>query len=154
MVRNGEIGLAEAKRTLRRYWWILPVSTLVLGGMGLGATFVLHKRYTSQTMVLVVQPTVGPDYVKPVVTEDLNHRLASMKEQILSRTRLQPIVEKFGLYAEIRGRVHIEDLVERLRTAVEIKPLEPTPGTQSRQLPGFYVDVTFDNPQIAQTNMY
>jgi polysaccharide chain length determinant protein (PEP-CTERM system associated) len=150
MVRNGEIGLAEAKRTLRRYWWILPLSTVFLGGLGLGATFVLHKRYTSQTMVLVVQPTVGPDYVKPVVTEDLNHRLASMKEQILSRTRLQPIVEKFGLYAEVRGRVHIEDLVERLRTAVEIKPLEPTPGTQSRQLPGFYVDVTFDNPQIAQ----
>jgi len=150
MVQNGEIGLAEAQRTLRRYWWILPLSTLILGGMGLGATFVLPKRFTSQTMVLVVQPTVGPDYVKPVVTEDLNHRLASMKEQILSRTRLQPIVEKFGLYPEVRGQVHIEDLVERLRTAVEIKPLEPTPGTQSRQLPGFYVDVTFDNPQIAQ----
>ncbi len=150
MVQNGEIGLAEAQRTLRRYWWILPLSTLILGGIGLGATFVLPKRFTSQTMVLVVQPTVGPDYVKPVVTEDLNHRLASMKEQILSRTRLQPIVEKFGLYPEVRGQVHIEDLVERLRTAVEIKPLEPTPGTQSRQLPGFYVDVTFDNPQIAQ----
>ena len=150
MVRNGEIGLVEAKRTLRRYWWILPLSTFFLGGMGLGATFVLPKRYTSQTMVLVAQPAVGPDYVKPVVTEDLNHRLASMKEQILSRTRLQPIIEKFGLYAEVRSRVHIEDLVEKLRTAVEIKPLEPTPGTQSRQLPGFYVDVTFDNPQIAQ----
>ena len=150
MVRNGEIGLAEAKRTVRRYWWILPLSTVFLGGIGLGATFVLPKRFTSQTMVLVEQPTVGPDYVKPVVTEDLNHRLASMKEQILSRTRLQPIIEKFGLYAEARGRVHIEDLVERLRAAVEIKPLEPTPGTQSRQLPGFYVDVTFDNPQIAQ----
>src|ERR1700682_1886274 len=121
MVRNGEIGLAEAKRTLRRYWWILPLSTFFLGAIGLGATFVLPKRYTSQTMVLVEQPAVGPDYVKPVVTEDLNHRLASMKEQILSRTRLQPIIEKFGLYAEVRGRVHIEDLVERLRTAVEIK---------------------------------
>ena len=150
MVRNGEIGVAEAKRTLRRYWWILPLSTFFLGGIGLGATFVLPKRYTSQTMVLVAQPAVGPDYVKPVVTEDLNHRLASMKEQILSRTRLQPIIEKFGLYAGVRGQVHIEDLVERLRTAVEIKPLEPTPGTQSRQLPGFYVDVTFDSPQIAQ----
>src|SRR5947208_12007223 len=91
MVRNGEIGLAEAKRTVRRHWWILPLSTVFLGGIGLGATFVLPKRYTSQTMVLVEQPTVGPDYVKPVVTEDLNHRLASMKEQILSRTRLQPI---------------------------------------------------------------
>jgi polysaccharide chain length determinant protein (PEP-CTERM system associated) len=150
MVRNGEIGLADAKRTLRRYWWILPLSAVLLGGLGVGAGLVLPKRYTSQTMVLVEQPTVGPDYVKPVVTEDLNHRLASMKEQILSRTRLQPIIEKFDLYAEVKGRVHIEDLVERLRTAVEIKPMETTPGTQSRQLPGFYVNVTFDNPQIAQ----
>src|SRR2546430_10402592 len=33
MVRNGEIGLAEAKRTLRRYWWLLPLSTLFLGGV-------------------------------------------------------------------------------------------------------------------------
>jgi len=150
MVRNGEIGVADAKRILRRYWWILPLSTFVLGGIGLGAAFVLPKQYKSQTMVLVEQPTVGPDYVKPVVTEDLNHRLASMKEQILSRTRLQPIIEKFGLYAQDRARVHIEDLVDRLRTAVEIKPLEPTPGTQSRQLPGFYVNVTFDKPEIAQ----
>jgi polysaccharide chain length determinant protein (PEP-CTERM system associated) len=150
MVRNGEFGLAEAKRTLRRYWWILPLSTLFLGGMGLAATYALPKRYTSQTMVLVEQPKVGPDYVKPVIAEDLNQRLASMKQQILSGTRLQPIIEKFGLYAADRSRVHIEDLVERLRTVVEIKPMEATPGTQSKQLPGFYIDVTFDNPQIAQ----
>jgi polysaccharide chain length determinant protein (PEP-CTERM system associated) len=150
MVRNGEIGLAEAKRTLRRYWWILPLGTLFLGGIGLAATYVLPKRYTSETMVLVEQPTVGPDYVKPVISEDLSQRLASMKEQILSGTRLQPIIEKFGLYAADRGRVHIEDLVERLRKVVEIRPMETTPGTQSRQLPGFYVGVTFDNPQMAQ----
>jgi len=150
MVRNGEVGLADVRRALRRYWWILPLSTLFLGSVALGVAVLLPKRFTSQTMVLVEQPTVGPDYVKPVVTEDLNHRLASMKEQILSRTRLQPIIEKFGFYAADRGRVHIEDLVERLRTAIEIKPMEPTPGTQSRQLPGFYVDVTFDDPLIAQ----
>ena len=150
MVRNGEIGLAEAKRILRRYWWILPLSTLFLGGLGLAATYVLPKRYTSETMVLVEQPTVGPDYVKPVISEDLSQRLASMKEKILSVTRLQPIIEKFGLYAADRSSVHIEDLVERLRKVVEIKPMEPTPGTQIRQLPGFYVDVTFNNPQLAQ----
>jgi uncharacterized protein involved in exopolysaccharide biosynthesis len=73
-----------------------------------------------------------------------------MKEQILSRTRLQPIIDKFGLYAKDRDRVHMDDLVERLRTAVTIPPIEAMPGTQNRQLPGFYVNVTFDNPQIAQ----
>ena len=150
MVQNGELGWTDAKRTLRRHWWVIPATTLLIGGVALTAAYLLPKRFTSQTMVLVEQPTVDPTIVQPVVAEDLNRRLAAMKEQILSRTRLQPIIEKFGLYAQDRHRVHIEDLVDRLRTAVEIKPLEPTPGTQSRQLPGFYVNVTFDNPQTAQ----
>jgi len=150
MVRNGEIGLSDARRVLRRFWWILPITTVLLGAIGLGAALVLPKKYTSQTMVLVEQPTIGPDYVKPVVTEDLNHRLASMQEQVLSRTGLQPIIEKFGLYPKDRDRVHIDALVERLRSAVVIKPMEATPGTQTHQLPGFYVNVTYDNPRTAQ----
>ena len=150
MVRNGELSISDVKRVLRRYWWILPITTIFLGAIGLGAALVLPKKYTSQTMVLVEQPTVGSDYVKPVVTEDLDHRLVSMQEQILSRTRLQPIIEKFSLYPGDRDRVHIDDLVERLRGTVTIKPMASTPGTASRQLPGFYVDVTFDNPRTAQ----
>jgi polysaccharide chain length determinant protein (PEP-CTERM system associated) len=150
MVRNGELSPSDVKRVLRRYWWILPITTILLGVAGLGASMVLPKKYTSQTMVLVEQPTVGPDYVKPVVTEDLNHRLASIQDQVLSRTRLQPIVEKFNLYPNDRDRAHIDELVARLKTSVTIRPMEPTPGTQTRQLPGFYVDVTFGNPRTAQ----
>ena len=78
MVRNGEITVAEAKRIIRHYWWILPLTTVGLGVLGLLAAAVLPKRYTSQTLVLVDQPTVSADIVKPVVTEDLNQRLASM----------------------------------------------------------------------------
>src|SRR6266852_4908487 len=139
MVRNGELSLSDVKRVLRRYWWILPITTILLGAAGLGAALALPKKFTSQTMVLVEQPTVGAEYVRPVVTEDLNHRLASMQEQILSRTRLQPIIEKFGLYANDQKRIHMEDLVERLRSSVTVTPLEPMPGTQDRTLPGFYV---------------
>jgi polysaccharide chain length determinant protein (PEP-CTERM system associated) len=150
MIRNGEITVSEAKRIFRNYWWILPIAVLGCGLLGLLAATVLPKKYTSETLVLVDQPTVPTEFVKPVVTEDLNHRLASMQEQILSRTRLQPIIEKFGLYANERRRINIEDLVEKLRTAVVVKPMDSMPGTQNHSLPGFYVDVTFDNPQTAQ----
>jgi polysaccharide chain length determinant protein (PEP-CTERM system associated) len=150
MIRNGEISMSEVKRILRRYWWI-PALTVVGGvSLALGATAFLPKRFTSQTLVLVDQPTVSAELVKPVVTEATNQRLASMQEQILSRARLQPIIEKFGLYQPERGTVHMEDLVARLRAAIEVTPLAPMQGTQNRQLPGFHVSVTFDNPQIAQ----
>jgi polysaccharide chain length determinant protein (PEP-CTERM system associated) len=150
MVRNGEIALEDAKRVLRRYWWILPITVVGCGTIALLLALFLPKKYTSQTLILVQQPSVPSDIVRPVVTEDLNHRLASMQEQILSRTRLEPIIEKFGLYAEVRGKVHIEDLVERLRTSIVITPLVSMPGTQNQSLPGFYVNVTFNNPQLGQ----
>src|SRR5205807_4613804 len=82
--------------------------------------------------------------------EDLTQRLASMKEQIVSRSRLQPLIEKFNLYAEDRNKVHGEDLIDRLRAAVKITLLEAMPGTQYPNLPGFSVNVTFNNPQVAQ----
>lgn len=150
MIKSAEITIADVKRILRHYWWILPLTIVSCGALGLVAAAVLPKRYTSQTTVLVDRPTVPTEYVRPVVTEDLNHRLASMQEQILSRTRLQPIIEKFGLYANDQKRIHMEDLVERLRSSVTVTPLEPMPGTQDRTLPGFYVSVTFDSPLRAQ----
>jgi polysaccharide chain length determinant protein (PEP-CTERM system associated) len=150
MIRNGEISKSEAKRVLRKYWWVLPLTVMGGTALALGATLVLPKRFTSQTIVLVDQPTVSPELVKPVITEQTNQRLASMQEQILSRSRLQPIIEKFGLYPSERGTLHMEELVAKLRSAIEVTPLEPMQGSSNRQFPGFHVNVSFDDPQTAQ----
>ena len=76
MIRNGEITFSEVRRVFRAYWWILPIAVVGCGALGLGSALVLPKRYTSETLVLVDQPRVPTEYVKPVVTDDLNHRLA------------------------------------------------------------------------------
>ena len=150
MIRNRELGVAEVMRVLRRRWWIVPLCLVGCTSIAVELCRVLPKLYTSQTLVLVDQPTVPEDYVKPVVTEDLNHRLATMQAQILSRSRLQPIIEEFGLYQELRPRVHTEDLVERLQKSIEITPVAAMPGTQAGRLPGFSVSVTLSSPQLAQ----
>lgn len=150
MVRNGEFTAVDVKRVLRKHWWILPACALGFGAVGVLVATQIPKQYTSRTLVLVSRPAVPSDYVKPVVTEDLGQRLSSMKGEILSRSRLEPIIEKFNLYAEDRNKIHMEDLVDRLRKTVEITPLEPTPGTQDRNIPGFSVNVTFNNAQLAQ----
>jgi polysaccharide chain length determinant protein (PEP-CTERM system associated) len=150
MAANRELNSTDAKRVLRRYWWILPISTVLLTLVGWVLANVLPKRYTSQTMVLVEEPYVPSKYVEPVNTSDLDHRLATMQEQILSRSRLQPIIERLNLYPEDRGRMHIDDLVERLRGALTVKPVEAMQGTGPHQLPGFYITATFDTPELAQ----
>jgi len=150
MVRDGEIGLEDIKRVVRKHWWVVPAFAVICAALGLLVAMQLPKKFRSETLVLVAKPTVPIDIVKPVVTEDLNQRLASMKQQILSRTRLEPVLDKFDIYREDRKKVQVEDLVERLRAAIEISPLEPMAGTQDRTMAGFNVSVTLNNAQTAQ----
>src|SRR5215831_8107188 len=150
MVRNGEIASADVKRILRRYWWIPTFMSLTLAAVGLTASLVLPKKYTSSTLVLVEQPAVPTELIRPVVTDDLNHRMASMKAQILSRSRLEMIVNKFNLYPQLRTTTHMDDLIDKLKSAISVELIEPLAGSTNREPPGFNVSVTFDNPQLAQ----
>ena len=50
------------------------------------ASWVLPSRYKSGTLILVEQPSMPKDYVTPNISDDLQTRLASITQQILSRT--------------------------------------------------------------------
>jgi polysaccharide chain length determinant protein (PEP-CTERM system associated) len=151
MLQNGEISPISIKRALRRYWWLPILSCLVCGALAIAAIKVLPKKYTSKTTVMVEQPQVPIDYVKPVVSDDVYHRLASLQGQILSKSNLMPIIEKLNLYPKERATASTDELVSKLKSAVKITPLDTTPGMEGRgPLPGFYVSVTFDEPHMAQ----
>jgi polysaccharide chain length determinant protein (PEP-CTERM system associated) len=139
------------------YWvmfrrrWVLILTLMIVGGpLAYGISRFLPNRYKSQTLVLVEQQTVPSEIVKPVVTSDISQRLGSMQQQILSRTRLEPVMRQFGLFSEDINRVPLDGLVERLRKAIEVSPVLPMAETRANDLPGFYVSVTLDNPRIAQ----
>jgi succinoglycan biosynthesis transport protein ExoP len=83
-------------------------------------SWVLPPRYKSGTLILVEQPSMPKDYVTPNVTDDLQSRLQSITQQILSRTRLLHIIDELNLYADQRGRLNPDELVERMRKDIEI----------------------------------
>jgi polysaccharide chain length determinant protein (PEP-CTERM system associated) len=151
MTEMRQLNFEDYVDILRRRWWLVAALALLGAGAGYGTAHFLPKRYTSQTLVLVAQPTVPGDYVKPVITQDVNQRLATMQQQILSRTRLEPVIQQFGLFAKDIKEVSMEDLVQRLRDAISVTPIRAMSGTEGgRQLPGFNIAVVFDDPHLAQ----
>jgi polysaccharide chain length determinant protein (PEP-CTERM system associated) len=135
---------------LRRRVWLLVVPVVLCAVGAVLVSYALPRQYTSHTRVLVEAPIVPDDYVKPVVSDDLNRRLASMQGEILSRTHLQDLVDKFRLYPKDSNRVPMEVLVERLRKSINVAPLPPTPGTNSEAVLGFNIDVTLNQAGLAQ----
>jgi polysaccharide chain length determinant protein (PEP-CTERM system associated) len=150
MIRNGEIAISDVKRILRRYWWIPAVIGVVFACVGLAAAMVLPKKYTSSTLVLIERPAVPTDVIRPVVTDDLSQIMASMKAQVFSRSRLEMIINKFNLYPNLRGKRHMDELVEELKGTVAVDLIQPLIGSNNREAPGFNVSVTFSDPQLAQ----
>ena len=145
-----QMNVEEYLTLLFRRRWLLLLAAILGGAAGFALSVVLPPQYMSYTTVLVEEPVVPEGYVKPVVSEDLSQRLASMQGQILSRTRLQDLVEQFNPYKKDMGKIPMEAMVERLRRSIKVTPLNPMPGTLSRELPGFTVDVTLGDPRMAQ----
>jgi polysaccharide chain length determinant protein (PEP-CTERM system associated) len=77
--------------------------------------------------------------------------LASLQDQILSRSRLEAIIDKSGLYAEEKGRIPMEALVDRFHNKITVTPLKPMQQTTYGDLPGFTLKVAAPNAQLAQT---
>ena len=81
----------------RHMYFLIP---FFLGWLAVwSASWVLPSRYRSGTLILVEQPSMPKDYVTPNVNDDLQSRLQSITQQILSRTRLLHIIEELNLYA-------------------------------------------------------
>ena len=99
MLGHRELTFEDYTGILKRRFWLILICSIALLGVGAGLSYVISPRYMSQTLVIIEQQKVPEDYVKPVVEENLGSRLASMKEQILSRSRIEPIIERFNLYS-------------------------------------------------------
>lgn len=104
----------------RRKWWaILPAIAITAGVYAWVRT--LPNLYRSDTLILVVPQRVPESYVRSTVTTRIEDRLQSIQQQILSRTRLERIIQDFNLYAEARRTAIMEDVVERMRGNISVQ---------------------------------
>lgn len=104
----------------RRKWWaILPAIAVTAGVYAWVRT--LPNLYRSDTLILVVPQRVPENYVKSTVTTRIEDRLQAITQQILSRTRLERIIQDFNLYAEARKTAIMEDVVDRMRGNIQVQ---------------------------------
>jgi polysaccharide chain length determinant protein (PEP-CTERM system associated) len=135
----------------RRHKRTLILLAILGPALGYLLCFVLPKEYTSQTVILVEQPAVPTSYVTDISSGDLKQSLTTLQEQILSRSRLEGMIGKFGLYPGERAQhASMETLVDRLRKKVAVTPVKPMAESNSTQLPGFVIKVTDRDPALAQ----
>jgi polysaccharide chain length determinant protein (PEP-CTERM system associated) len=144
MLGHRELTMQDYAGILKRRFWLILTFAILFLAVGVGVSYVVPPQYVSQTLVLIEQQKVPEDYVKPVVAEDLEARLASMKEQILSRSRIQPIIERFNLFPD--NKTTMDYRVEMTQKAIGIKPIPSAHGG----MPGFFITFKAQDARTAQ----
>jgi len=116
--------LSDLTTILQRRWWLIALPCVLAAVATYFIAKRLPNRYRSETLILVVPQRVPETYVKSTVTARIEDRLQSISQQILSRTRLERIIQDFGLYEKARRTQTMEDVVDGMRKDIDVQVIK------------------------------
>jgi len=133
----------------RRWWIVLPLflTWLVVWGV----SWLLPTTYTSDALISAEQEKVSDIYVMENVNVNLQNRLQSTTQKVLSYASLQAIIGRFKLYADpprMSGFFKPKDPVDQMRGDIKIE-LVGAPGYRGEFFT-FKIHYSADTPQLAQ----
>jgi polysaccharide chain length determinant protein (PEP-CTERM system associated) len=132
----------------RRKWLIVIPAIVVGAGTFVWARY-LPNVYRSEVSIVIVPQRVPEEYVRSTVTTQIEDRLQMISQQLLSRTRLERIINEFDLYKAERETMIMEDIIERMRT-VDIRVGISAQQRRGNEATAF--TVAYESPQ-ARTAM-
>ncbi len=127
----------------RLWWWAIPLALSLV--VSLLLILFLPRTYRSSTLILVEAQKIPEEYVKSAVSGTIEDRLSTIRQQILSRSLLQKVINEFDLYREERKRLVAEEIIEQMRNDIEIK----TVGTQ-KSIDAFTISYMGEKPQTVR----
>jgi polysaccharide chain length determinant protein (PEP-CTERM system associated) len=118
---------------LRRRWWIIVPFCLSMI-VGICLAIMLPRIYSAKTIILIQPQKVPTNYVQSVVSMDIDSRLNILKQQILSRSNLEKIIQDFNLFSEPKyENMFVEDKINELRNKISIELIFPDEKRDSRR---------------------
>lgn len=130
----------------RRWWFLLPIA--VGWAVVWTTSWLIPPVYRSEALILVEEQKVPKDYVVPNVTAGIQERLQSLTQQIMSRTRLQHIIEQYRLYPKQRQGLNVDEQVDRMRKDIEIELVQ---SKDRKELTAFKIYYSAPDPTVAQS---
>lgn len=150
MLGHRELTIDDYLDILRRRYWILILTALVGAAAAYLYSRALPNQFQSRALVLVQQPKVGQKFVPPVIEEQVNERLATMKEEILTPSQMEPLVKQYHLYEKQLPGSSLRKRTKLLLKGISVIPSGPVADSRGAGIPGFTVRVTLNDPHLAQ----
>lgn len=134
----------RAMEMIRRRKLIAATAFATILAAAVSFALYLPDLYRATALVLV-ERTISESAVRTPVSGELESRLYVIKQEILSRTRLIELIERFDLYPELRRRAGIEDVLTQARNDIIVQPAGPEQVNGRLKTVSFTLSYTSDN---------
>jgi polysaccharide chain length determinant protein (PEP-CTERM system associated) len=126
-----EINYDYLLAAFRRRFWYVVIPFFVIFMAAIVYCIKAPKLYQSTSLILVQPQEVPSDYVRSTVTSDVNTRLRSITDEVLSRSALEQIITKYDLYPNLRSSEQMFAATEGLRKRINVNIRQGEPRTPS-----------------------
>jgi len=159
MSENRELTMDDYLAMLRRRLKVILIPALLAPLAGFGVSYVFPPKFTSQSTVLVEAQKVPDNYVQPVITSDFTQRIQTLSQQVLSPSRLRPVIQSLALVKpdeedkliqEIQQNMQVEPVITSMSAAGISGAKKKKASATDEPLPGFNVNYTDNNAVRAQ----
>jgi polysaccharide chain length determinant protein (PEP-CTERM system associated) len=104
----------------RRKWIGLAAFAAGIAG-AFSLSLWLPDLYRATTIVVVESQQVPEELVRPAVTTELTTRIQRIRQELMSRSRLERLITELDLYPDLRATgVPIDEIVEQMRRDVDL----------------------------------
>jgi polysaccharide chain length determinant protein (PEP-CTERM system associated) len=105
---------------LRRIWYVVIPFLIIIFGVTCYVIFA-PRQYKASTLIIVSPQRVPEAYIQATVTSKIEERLHAIADEVMSRTRLEGIINELHLYEKQKKRLSNEEVVALMRANIKVE---------------------------------
>lgn len=138
----------------RRWFQILAVAILLLGVVT-AFTLTLPAKYRSSATIRVQEQEIPPDLVRTTITSFADERIQVINQEIMTGSVLQELIDRYDLYANLRGRIVEAEIADRMRRDIQLTTVDANmsdrgSGRRTNATIAFKLSFDYTDPKAAQ----
>ena len=126
----------------RILYFAIPFLLIVM--LGFAVVSIQRPIYRAEGKILVQSPEIPSYLVHPTITEVANERVQVIQQRIMARDNLMAVVNKYNLFQHERDWMSGTELLDLIRSRMEIKPVDLDATTQVSGSPTIAFTLSFD----------
>lgn len=108
---------------IKRRKWALLFPFFFISGVACVIAYRLPSVYKSTATILIEDQMLPEDYVISSGSSYAENRIENIKQRIMSTTQLLEIIDRLGLYPDMRDKSTTTTIVSRMRDDIRIEPI-------------------------------